>query len=115
MAVYKTNQNQADLSRLHLKYCRKCSNGAWEATIRACPIEFGVKKCDPGKLRGVDYFVYSSDGSRVNELDKSLLVFPGKIVAVYQFGVQKYCKVCNDEGIWSSYPQFQLCSLVNWT
>ena len=42
------------------------------------------------------------------------MVFPGKVAAVYVFGTQKYCKTCNSDGTWSSYPQFQICESVNW-
>jgi hypothetical protein len=115
MAVYKTNQHQADLIMLNMKYCRRCSDGSWDFNYVACPVEFAIRKCEPSKLRGVNYFVYASDGSKVSESEKTSLVWPGKILAVYEFGVQKYCKTCSEDGVWSSYPQYQLCSHVNWT
>ncbi len=115
MAVYKTNAHQADLTMLHMKYCRKCSDGSWDFNYVACPVEFAIKKCDPSRLRGVNYFVYASDGVKVSEKESMNLVWPGRILAVYEFGVQKYCKTCSEDGVWSSYPQYQLCNLVNWT
>jgi hypothetical protein len=114
MVVYKTNSNQANLARISMKYCRRCVNGSWETDYTPCPIEFALRKCDPNKLRSVNYFVYTNDGSQLNEKEAKYLVLPGKIMAVYEFGTQKYCKACNEDGIWSSYPQYQLCNLVNW-
>ena len=114
MAVYKTDQTYADLSKLKMKYCRRCVNGAWALGLVACPVEFAMRKCDPSRLRGVNYFVYASDGARLNEEDRWQLMAPGRVLAVYEFGVQKYCKTCSEEGVWSSYPQYQLCALVNW-
>ena len=115
MAVYKTDNNQADLRRISIKYCRRCSNGTWELKYAPCPIEFAIRKCDPTKLRGVNYFVYVSDGAQLSDEESRYLMMPGKVMAVYEFGMQKYCKGCNEDGAWSSYPQYQLCNLVNWT
>ena len=97
-----------------MKYCRKCSNGKWEVSLSVCPIEFSVKKCDPARVRGANYFVYTDDGTTLDEEEQKYLVFPAKVTAVYVFGMQKYCKACNDDGTWSSYPQYQLCEAINW-
>jgi len=97
------------------KYCRKCFNGKWSEEYQTCPIEFTLKKCDPTKLRSFNYLVYSENGLRLDENEWKNLVFPGKVVAVNEFGIQKYCKVCNEDGTWSSYPQYQLCDSVRWS
>lgn len=112
VAVYQSNSENP--SKSNIKWCRKCSKGAWTDNYYACPIEFSINKCDPSKLRGVNYFVYVSDGLRVSEEEKDNLIFPGKVMAIYEFGFQKYCKACNEDGTWTSYPQYQLCNQINW-
>jgi hypothetical protein len=52
IAVYHRN------SLSTVKYCLKCLKGKWENNYNVCPIEFSVKKCDPTKLIGANYFVY---------------------------------------------------------
>jgi hypothetical protein len=96
-----------------LTWCKKCLKGKWDNTYLPCQIEFSIKKCDPTKLMGVDYFVYAADGSKLDNEEASNLVFPGQVFAVYEFGPQKYCKKCED-GQWTSYPQYNLCNLINW-
>lgn len=108
VAVYRKSISNS------LTYCRKCANGKWERTLNVCSIEFTVKKCDPSRVRGANYFVYTDDGTTLEENEQKYLVFPSKVAAVYVFGMQKYCKVCNDDGTWSSYPQYQICDSINW-
>ena len=112
MAVFKSDS--MDLSVAYLKWCRKCNDGNWDANFTICPIEFSLRKCDPLKLRGYDYLVYTNDGSRLSDEEKSELALPGKIAAVYEFGPQRYCKICNEDGTWSSYPQTTVCDKINW-
>lgn len=73
------------------KYCRRCNNGKWDDEI-ICPIEFIIKKCDPYVIRGANFFVNKFDGLKLDEDEKSDLVTPGNVIAVYQFGDQRYCK-----------------------
>ena len=114
MSVYVRPQRHSQFAN-QTRYCRRCIDGKWEDVYVACPIEFSTTKCDPAKLRGVTYFVYIQDGAKLSRQESSGLVYPGHVAAVYEFGVQKYCKLCNSDGSWSSYPQFQLCELVKWT
>jgi hypothetical protein len=107
MAVYTSKQNE-------IRWCRKCNGGRWDENYVPCPVEFTINKCDPGRVRSVSYFVYTWDGARLSADEAASLVYPGQVAAVYEFGVQKYCKLCNDDGSWSSYPQFQLCDYINW-
>ena len=60
------------------------------------------------------WFLTLDDGTGLDENEQKFMVFPGKVAAVYVFGTQKYCKTCNSDGTWSSYPQFQICESVNW-
>lgn len=97
-----------------VKYCRKCASGKWDKTEKVCPQEFTVAKCDPLKIRGYNYFVNANDGSQLTDGEQTKLVFPSKVVAVYVFGSEKYCKACNEDGTWTSYPQYQICEQVKW-
>lgn len=97
------------------KYCRRCIDGKWEDAYVPCPVEYSLTRCDPVKLRGVSYFVYVHDGVKLTRQEASQLVYPGQTAAVYEFGVQKYCKLCYPDGTWSSYPQFQLCESIKWS
>lgn len=110
MAVFTRRGQNSTLE----KFCRRCLETQWEDDYSPCPIEFATPKCDPIKLRGVSYFVYVDDGSKLSRQEASNLVYPGQIAAVYEFGVQKYCKLCQSDGSWSSYPQFQLCDIIKW-
>lgn len=107
MAVYASRSNE-------IKWCRKCFNARWDDYFVPCPVEFTIKKCNPALARNVNYFVYTSDGTRLDEEEASNLMYPGQVAAVYEFGINKYCKLCNENGTWSSYPQYQLCNLINW-
>ena len=53
IAVYHRN------SLSNIKYCLRCINGKWENNHQVCPLFISVKKCDPTKLRGANYFVYT--------------------------------------------------------
>lgn len=115
-----TNNTTTTQSR---KFCRRCVDGKWEDVYVPCPVEFSTVKCDPTRLRGVSYFVYTHNGVKLTTdgitttttTTTTSLVYPGEIAAVYEFGVQKYCKLCNVDGSWSSYPQFQLCDFIKWS
>lgn len=111
MSVFSHRRNSTH------KFCRRCRRGHWEDIYTPCPIEFSIAKCDPVKLRGVSYFVRVHDGVKLSreETSASTLIYPGQIAAVYEFGVQKYCKLCHADGTWSSYPQFQLCDTIKWS
>lgn len=111
MAIFSSRSSNQEISSL--KWCKKCLNGKWDEVYFPCEIEFSIKKCDPSKLMGVDYFVYAADGSKLDNEEATNLVFPGQVFAVYEFGPQKYCKNCED-GNWTSYPQYNLCNLINW-
>lgn len=117
MAVYTLNANNGTnmTTSQTRKYCRRCIEGRWDLEYTLCPIEFTIKKCDPVKIRGVSYFVYVHDGAKLTRDEAVNLVYPGQVAAVYVFGIQRYCKLCNSDGTWSSYPQFQLCNLIKWS
>lgn len=53
IAVYHRNSLNS------VKYCLKCISGKWENTYNVCPLFISVKKCDPTKLLGANYFVYT--------------------------------------------------------
>jgi hypothetical protein len=91
IAIYQNS----DSDRSIVRWCRICENGNWDIDYTPCPHDFSIQKCDTMKLRGVSYFVRTADGSKLNEKEKSHLVYPGFIVAVYEFGDQRYCKLCN--------------------
>jgi hypothetical protein len=97
-----------------IKYCRKCENGKWDKEDKMCPQEFTVAKCDPLKIRGYNYFVNANDGSQLTGDEQTKLMFPSKVIAVYVFGSEKYCKACYEDGTWTSYPQYQICEKVQW-
>lgn len=110
VAVYFT----LDPAPQSLKYCRSCSNGVWDFIYFACPIEFSFKKCDTTQITGINYLVYANNGSKLTRELTPTYVFPRKIYGVYEFGSQKYCKMCNDDGTWSRFPQNELCDKINW-
>lgn len=101
MAVFKNTQS-------NLKYCRRCNNGKWE-NYTVCPIEFTMKKCDPFVIRGANFFVNKFDGLKLTENEKNDLVMPGNVIAVYQFGDQRFCKECFQNGTWSRFPTQEMC------
>lgn len=105
VAVYAAN---------NVRWCSKCQNGQWKSDFSKCPVEFSTKKCDPKKLKGINYLVFVSNGLLLSESERNELVFPGEVMAVYEFGLQKYCKECQIDGIWSLFPQTNLCKIINW-
>ncbi|CAF1065445.1 unnamed protein product [Brachionus calyciflorus] len=96
-------------------WCSKCVNGKWETDFEKCPIEFTIKKCDPRKVFNANYFVFASDGMLLSESEKNELIYPGEVMAVYEFGLQKFCKECHPDGFWSALPTYKLCNKVNWS
>ena len=90
IAIYQNS----DLDKTIVRWCRICQDGEWQYAYSACPHDFSIQKCDPSKLRGVSYFVFAANGSKLNEKEKTHLVYPGFVVAVYEFGDQRYCKLC---------------------
>jgi hypothetical protein len=66
------------------------------------------------RLRGVSYFVYAASGSKLNEKEKTHLVYPGFVVAVFEFGSDRYCKLCQEDGEWSRYQEKSNCNKINW-
>ena len=93
----------------NIKYCRRCNNGKWADDYKLCPIEFSIKKCDPFLIRGANYFVNKFDGLKLLDNEKNNLVMPGNVIAVYQFGPQRFCKECLMNGTWSRFPETSLC------
>ncbi|RNA10661.1 hypothetical protein BpHYR1_025298 [Brachionus plicatilis] len=98
----------------NVRWCSKCVDGEWESTFSECPVEFSTKKCDPKNLNGINYLVFVSSGLLLSDREKNELVFPGEVMAVYEFGLTKYCKECKIDGNWSLFPQTDLCKNINW-
>ena len=90
------------------KYCRRCNNGKWD-NYTVCPVEFSIQKCDPFVIRGANFFINKFDGLKLTENEKNDLVMPGNVIAVYQFGDQKFCKECLQNGTWSRFPTQEMC------
>lgn len=100
------------------KWCRYCSNGAWSVSYTNCPIGSNAN-CDPNdvSLRTASYFVYTSNGSKLNDKDKQNKLFiPGELIAVYEFiSSDRYCKECETNGQWSRYQDKRICDKVKWS
>lgn len=90
IAIYQSDDPKKSI----VMWCRLCENGQWQKKYSPCPQEFSVQKCDPMRLRGVSYFAKAADAVKLNEKEKTQLVYPGTIVAVYEFADQRYCKLC---------------------
>lgn len=98
----------------NVRWCSMCVNGEWQSEFAKCSVEYSTKKCDPKKLNGINYLVFESNGLLLSENQGKELVFPGEVMAVYEFGLQKFCKECKIDGNWSIYPQANLCKRINW-
>ena len=125
VAVYKRNGGGG------VKWCRRCSMmsaasgeasgssvGQWEAELTPCLMRHAVSKCRLRDARSPDFFVRTRDTLRLDEDDVDLgeqLVFPAEVMAVYEFGAVRYCKMCHSNGTWSAYPDRDVCKMIKWT
>jgi hypothetical protein len=94
--------NEFPTNQYTRKYCRYCNDGAW-SDIESCV----TLNCDREQLTGEPEIMLINP-QKVSPSHQTLFM-PGSAVAIYTYGVDKFCRQCQSNGEWSRHSLMELC------